>query len=336
MQWLLSLATACCLLCMGLAPAGVAASIDTLWPKPQSVQSGSQELQLREGQFSFVTSTEPHCAAFNKKQDGTAYQRYENWIFWFGRGEKKESEKKGTPDVYSQLLMDARHASRASANKKKKLMQLNSCRVCNRGSSSAANGIEDFDTIDESYSIEVDVNKTTGEAYCYIEAGSFAGVVHAMETFSQLVEVDDNGQSGEHENVDYVVTGVPLQISDAPRWGWRGILIDSARHFLSMDTLYSIVDAMATVKLNILHWHIVDAQSFPFQVGTYTHAPCCTIPYVYCVCILSTSYCTLHCSLLAFTTVCSRRRSLSWLLQVPTIGQHSTRLPTFWACRSTP
>ena len=54
-------------------------------------------------------------------------------------------------------------------------------------------------------------------------------------------------------------------IDDAPRYPHRGILIDAARHFLPMDALERTVRAMEHAKLNVLHFHVVDAQSFPFE-----------------------------------------------------------------------
>ena len=62
----------------------------------------------------------------------------------------------------------------------------------------------------------------------------------------------------------YVVReDVPLLIEDAPRVRWRGLMIDSGRHYLPVDLIKKTVDAMAAAKMNALHWHMTDDQSFP-------------------------------------------------------------------------
>jgi hexosaminidase len=58
---------------------------------------------------------------------------------------------------------------------------------------------------------------------------------------------------------------VPVTISDYPRYSHRGLLIDSSRHFLPVSSILSLVDSLSLSKINVLHWHIVDAESFPFD-----------------------------------------------------------------------
>jgi hypothetical protein len=52
----------------------------------------------------------------------------------------------------------------------------------------------------------------------------------------------------------YGVAAAPLVISDAPKFAWRGILIDTDRHWLSLHHIFRIIDAMGYAKLNIMHW----------------------------------------------------------------------------------
>ncbi|MBB5709918.1 beta-N-acetylhexosaminidase [Sphingomonas xinjiangensis] len=60
-----------------------------------------------------------------------------------------------------------------------------------------------------------------------------------------------------------------LSIEDAPRFGWRGLLMDVARHFQPIKEVYKIVDQMASVKLNTLHLHLTDDQGWRFEVKRY-------------------------------------------------------------------
>ena len=51
------------------------------------------------------------------------------------------------------------------------------------------------------------------------------------------------------------------------RFAYRGVMVDSSRHFLPVPTLEAILDGMAASALNVLHWHLVDARSFPWNAS---------------------------------------------------------------------
>lgn len=104
---------------------------------------------------------------------------------------------------------------------------------------------------DESYKIEV---PNGGKAK--IEAKTVWGAIRGLETFSQLVYQDDKTKN-------YLIN--KTTIDDFPTFTYRGILLDTARHFQPMKVLKQNLDAMAYNKFNVFHWHLVDDQSFPFE-----------------------------------------------------------------------
>lgn len=104
---------------------------------------------------------------------------------------------------------------------------------------------------DESYVLVV--NKATVS----LTAAQWMGAQRGLETFLQLL-----GQSRELR--------VPqVKITDAPRFPWRGVLLDSSRHFLPIDVIKRQIDAMAAAKFNIFHWHLTDDQGWRFESRRY-------------------------------------------------------------------
>ncbi|KAG8964045.1 N-acetyl-glucosamine-6-phosphate deacetylase [Tulasnella sp. 425] len=61
----------------------------------------------------------------------------------------------------------------------------------------------------------------------------------------------------------------PIVISDKPAFPHRGTLLDTSRNFFTKDDILLTIDAMSWSKLNVLHWHVVDSQSFPLQVPAF-------------------------------------------------------------------
>ena len=97
----------------------------------------------------------------------------------------------------------------------------------------------------ETYSLEVKENNIL------INATTDVGALRGLETLLQLVNFNKEG---------YYFEGVI--INDAPRFVWRGLMIDAARHFQPISVLKRNLDAMASVKLNVFHWHLTDDQGF--------------------------------------------------------------------------
>lgn len=100
----------------------------------------------------------------------------------------------------------------------------------------------------EAYSLAVDAKGAK------LSAGSVKGVMEGLETLTQLVE---------NKSIPYV------NIVDEPRFEWRGLMIDVARHFIPLDVVKRNVDAMAAAKLNILHLHLTDDEGFRIESKKY-------------------------------------------------------------------
>ncbi|ESQ44933.1 hypothetical protein EUTSA_v10010264mg [Eutrema salsugineum] len=117
--------------------------------------------------------------------------------------------------------------------------------------------------VDESYTLMVSKKKEQSiVGAATIEANTVYGALRGLETFSQLCAFDYLTKSVQIYNA-------PWFIQDKPRFQYRGLLIDTSRHYLPIDVIKQIIESMSFAKLNVLHWHIVDEQSFPLETPTY-------------------------------------------------------------------
>lgn len=105
---------------------------------------------------------------------------------------------------------------------------------------------------DESYVLEI------GTERIELRAPTDLGVLRGLETLLQLLSSDEQGY--------YFPCG---RIEDYPRFTWRGLLIDSCRHFMPLEVIKRNLLAMAAVKLNVLHWHLSEDQGFRVECRTF-------------------------------------------------------------------
>lgn len=102
-----------------------------------------------------------------------------------------------------------------------------------------------------------------------VQAGNETGLFYGATTLAQLATGGSQGQ-------------LPaVQIQDAPRFVWRGFMLDSARHFQSLDEIKRVLDAMAAHKLNTFHWHLTDDQGWRMEIKRYpklTDVGSCRLP----------------------------------------------------------
>ncbi len=106
---------------------------------------------------------------------------------------------------------------------------------------------------DESYRLEV-----TPQGM-HLTAPNPLGAMHGMQTVLQLVEITPKG---------FAIPAVTIE--DKPRFPWRGLMIDSGRHFMPVPVLLRNLDAMEAVKLNVFHWHLSENQGFRVESKRFT------------------------------------------------------------------
>ncbi|HXP07769.1 MAG TPA: family 20 glycosylhydrolase, partial [Acidobacteriaceae bacterium] len=108
------------------------------------------------------------------------------------------------------------------------------------------------DGMDESYSLDIQDNAVT------LSAQTDFGAMHGMETILQLVDSSSAG---------YFLPA--LHISDSPRFPWRGLMLDPGRHFLPVANVLRTLNAMAALKMNVLHLHLTEDQGFRIESKRY-------------------------------------------------------------------
>lgn len=111
--------------------------------------------------------------------------------------------------------------------------------------------------VDESYRLQTKSNSSSIE----IVAQTPYGALHALTTLRQIILYDDK------EECFYIELDV--QINDWPLFSHRGLMIDSGRNYLTVDSIKEQIDIMSLSKMNVLHWHLVDSQSWPVQLDCY-------------------------------------------------------------------
>jgi hexosaminidase len=98
---------------------------------------------------------------------------------------------------------------------------------------------------DESYDLEISPEGAK------LHAANPLGILRGLQTVLQLIQVTPEG---------FALPAISVQ--DQPRFPWRGLMIDSARHFIPIEVIKRNLDGMEAVKMNVFHWHLSDNQGF--------------------------------------------------------------------------
>ncbi|XP_076268344.1 beta-hexosaminidase subunit beta-like [Rhynchophorus ferrugineus] len=209
----------------------VIATKGAVWPKPQQQNSSDNYFVLKPQKFMFKVLQNKTCDFLL-----SSLKRY--WNIIQGNVEILDNQRRHHPDRYNKkswLNDDAFSGYLDHLN-------INFGEKCPDDPYPGAD-------MDESYHLYVQENKFQ------LDAATIWGILRGLETFSQIVYVGDDGLTLQVNSTEIV---------DSPRYKHRGLLIDTSRHFLPIKSIYKTLDAMSYNKMNVLHWHIVDDQSFPY------------------------------------------------------------------------
>ncbi len=106
-------------------------------------------------------------------------------------------------------------------------------------------------------------NLSVTSANVVIKANNPAGIFYGIQTLLQLLPKEIVSQ----EKVSNVEWKAPcVEITDYPRFGWRGLMLDVSRHFFTKEEVKAYIDQMSKYKFNLFHWHLTDDEGWRIEI----------------------------------------------------------------------
>ncbi|KAG7444174.1 N-acetylhexosaminidase [Guyanagaster necrorhizus] len=213
-----------------------ASHVSALWPIPQSISTGSTQLQLSPSFDITLSGIETPPGDLTD-----AISRTKQYLF---------NDK-------LQRLVEGRGASDADAIRS--AQHLTKLTLVFQGENAltiSEEAVAELESRVDSYTLTVPANGQDAT----VTANSTLGLFRGLTTFSQLWY--------DWEGTTYTPEA-PVDILDSPAYPYRGFMLDTARNFFPISDIKRTLDAMSWVKMNTFHWHVVDSQSFPLQVAEF-------------------------------------------------------------------
>ena len=116
---------------------------------------------------------------------------------------------------------------------------------------------------EEAYSIQ------SSPSGIILSAADARGIFYAGQSLVQMMPSVFHDRTGDKSAVRWNISETPFHITDYPRFSWRALMIDEARHFFGEKTIKQIIDQMALLKMNILHWHLTDDTGWRIEIKKY-------------------------------------------------------------------
>ena len=120
--------------------------------------------------------------------------------------------------------------------------------------------VQDASVAPEGYKISVSRRSAV------VRASSYSGFFYALQTLRQMLPASIYG-TAQDVKAKWVIPC--CEIEDAPRFAYRGLMLDCCRHFFSVDEVKKVLDAMSVYKLNRFHWHLSEDQGWRIEIDKY-------------------------------------------------------------------
>lgn len=98
-----------------------------------------------------------------------------------------------------------------------------------------------------------------------VEAARPAGFFYALQTLQQMLP-SRNVLAGTADKTTKTWSVQAMYVEDAPRFEWRGFMLDEGRHFYGKEEIKKLLDVMAAYKLNRFHWHLTEDQGWRIEI----------------------------------------------------------------------
>ena len=186
-----------------------------------------------------------------------------NFEFSFENNDEHVDSVRTAVDIYSDIILSS--STQACDETRKPLRSLRVILDPSNDDNTQLNPLHQA-AVNEKYKLTtpsaattVKNNSSTATSTATLTASTYQGLLRGLETFSQLIQPAGKVPAG-------------VVIFDSPTFEYRGILVDVARNFIPLSSLKRTIDALMYSKMNRLHLHLSDSQSFPLQLET-GHGP---------------------------------------------------------------
>ncbi|ETW82220.1 glycoside hydrolase family 20 protein [Heterobasidion irregulare TC 32-1] len=226
---------------LGIAIASLISPAVAVWPQPRTVNTGSEPLRLSPTfsiQLAISNAPADLRDAVHRSQSFLQSDKLERLVV--GRGASDAQAIAGAHTLPSLTIT---------------LSTQNGKTVVPASITDEARA--PLGSRDEAYTLGVPSDGTSAT----LTANSTLGLFRGLTTFEQMWYWWDS---------EIYTLEAPITIEDAPVYPYRGFMLDTARNFFPVDDIKRTLDAMSWVKLNTLHWHATDSQSFPLEIPGFT------------------------------------------------------------------